>query len=249
MSKRRICVFFSGTILILVLLIISQGCGKSIDLSFNESPKVPIVIYYKSQAIAPVYNPNVPVAVLYGDGKIIVKESAYDYYSGKASGGVSSVLEAFSKAGFFDFKPEYKGEPRVGGATEMLTVNLKAMTKRVVVEAGQEPSSWHEITALLTDGKISGKHEWIPSSITLFAREKAGTAEGATAWPGKGQELENASKAGSDGLYLQGEDARVAWTAIRDSFKEKGSDTIWIEGGKTYTYVYASPHIPGITMR
>src|SRR5450756_1582422 len=83
----------AAAIILMAACVIAAGCGKAgPNLTYKKSPANPVIILRNLQALAPVYNPDAPVAIYYGDGTVVLKEGAYSYKSGKLpSGGVDNT--------------------------------------------------------------------------------------------------------------------------------------------------------------
>ncbi|MDD5747736.1 MAG: hypothetical protein PHP64_01570 [Actinomycetota bacterium] len=224
--------------------VILTGCGKSVTLKYNRSSEIPVIALFRVQAIAPVYNPDAPVCVLYGDGTLVKKKGPYDFRSGKCTVGVSGILEKLSNYGFFDLKPVYEEEPLPGGSTEQIMVYLENETRKVSVQAGRGPKSWKNIINCIENARVSDWKEWIPKKIRLFARE--GEAQGVPVldWNGDASALQRA--VASRGVTLEGENAEKAWRAIADAFRKNEASVTWKANGKKYCYVYANPVFPNL---
>lgn len=241
---------------VLVATAALPGCGSKVALDFNTSSNVPVVTYYARKAIAPVYNPDAPVAIVYGDGTLVKKDDSYKFTTGTLEEEVSLMLTELQNDGFFNLNPEYKGEPLAGGTTEQMIVALTAKTYYVTVESGAAPANWDEMVKLVTDARITGAREYIPPVVWLLANVATDVPAGANVqpWPGNPQDLEKASAMldGTDkrGVTLEGEAATTAWLAIQQTFDTSGgSDAYWSADGNTYTYVYAVPLFPGVHWR
>jgi hypothetical protein len=231
----------------------ASGCGgkKAPSLSFPSSGETPVVNYSSYKAIAPVYNPDVPVVVIYPNGTIIKKQDSYEFTTGMLSRDqVTSILESLQEKGFFGFKKEYGGgAAKPGGTTENLTVNLESGTYSVSVVGGAGPEGWNDIIDTVINAKVSGVKDYVPSSIILFSKEEPQVPQGApvTPWPGQASDL--AGAAAQDGQKLTGDSAASAWKTVQGAFSKggAGSEIYWTADGKTYTYVYARPELPGIS--
>jgi hypothetical protein len=249
------CKTFTRLIVAMVLmaLLLASGCGGKTErgMTFPTTADKPVVTYSSYKAIAPVYNPDVPVAVIYGDGTVIKKEDPYQFTTGTLSPQqMEELLKTLEDQGFFELESEYKNKvPLAGGTTDTVTVVTSSGTHEVSAEGGAGPPGWGDTLASITGVKASGEKEYVPSSITLFAREATEVPQGAAVepWPGDPSELATAAS-GDAGLKLNGEAASTAWKAIQSSFSQNsaGEDAYWSAGDKTYTYVYASPILPGI---
>jgi hypothetical protein len=237
--------------MVLVALLTASGCGGKTDsgMTFPSTPGKPVVTYTSYKAIAPAYNPDVPVAVIYGDGAVIKKEDPYKLTTGALSSQqMSDLLKTLKDRGFFEMKSEYKNKvPLAGGTTDTVTVVTSSGTHEVSAEDGAGPPGWGDILAAITGVEAPDMKEYIPSSITLFAREATDVPQGAAVepWPAGPPDLAAAAAAAA-GLGLNGDSAGGAWRAVQSSFARNGSgeEAYWISGGKTYTYVYANPILP-----
>lgn len=234
---------------------LAHGCGGgSPRLDFGSDPGVPVITYMSYKAIAPVYNPGVPVAVIY-PGAAIRKDGPYDLKSAPLTRKrVSEILERLDDLGFFTLKKEYShAEPLAGGTTEKLTVNLASGTYVVSVEGGAGPPDWDDIVATVIKAQASDFVEYVPLSLILHAGEADRMEAGAEArpWPGDPQDLARAAAGppgASAGVELEGDRAAEAWKAISACFSEdgEGEETYWSAGGRLYRYVYAEPALPGV---
>lgn len=248
--RSRVCFKVSVAMLsIVVVAAMVVGCGKAeVDLSFDESPTNPVITYYIYKAIAPIYNPTVPVTIVYGDGTVISKQGPYEFTQGKlGSGGVEGLLEQLESEGFFGLKSEYEGEPLEGGATDELTVRLKEKTYDVTVQGGAGPATWNDIVKTVTDVQTADATEAVPPAVRLFATaaEGAPSAQTVMEWPGSSDDLEKASTSGSEGYRLEGPEAEAAWKAVQGT-SEEGGEVFWKAGDKFYYYVYAVPLFAGV---
>jgi hypothetical protein len=238
---------------VLAALALAAGCGGKTraNMSFPTGAGTPVVTYWSYKAISPVYNPDVPVTVVYGDGTLIKKEDAYKLTRGTLTRQqMSGLLKTLQDKGFFDMKSEYNTEkPLPGGTTDTVSVTTTTETHQVSVEGGAGPAGWNGIISAVTGLQGAGTTEYVPESITLFAREAAQVPQGAAVnpWPGSPSDLAGAA-AQDAGLGLNGAAAGTAWSAVQSSFSQNssGEDAYWSAGGKTYTFVYASPLLPGI---
>ncbi len=229
---------------------VAHGCGgSSPGLTFSSDRDTPVIAYSSYQAIAPVYNPGVPVTVVYPE-LVIRKNGPYDLKSAMLTRGqVSDMLEKLDELGFFRLKKEYRGaEPLAGGTTEKLSVELTSGTYAVSVEGGAGPPDWGDIVATVTNAKASGFREYVPLSLMLHASEAGEEGAGADVKPWPGDPADLGKAAAAPGFRLEGDRAATAWKAISASFSQGGSgeDTYWGAGGKVYRYVYATPLLPGI---
>jgi hypothetical protein len=253
----------SIVMVVLMALLLASGCGGKTQsgktangkaesgVSFPATADEPVVTYTSYKAIAPVYNPDVPVTVIYGDGTVIKKEDPYRFTTGTLSPQqMEELLKTLEEGGFFELESEYKNEvPLAGGTTDTVTVVTSDGTHEVSAEGGAGPPGWDDMLTAITGVKASDESEYVPSSIALFAREATEVPQGAAVqpWPGDSSELAAAASADA-GTRLNGEEAGTAWKAVQSSFSQNssGEGAYWSAGDKTYTYVYASPILPGI---
>lgn len=269
-AVRRLCALLM-VLLIGVAVVAASGCGtkeeasKKIsqkedantggesELAYDDSPENPVVIYRTSQAIAPVYNPDAPKVIIFGDGTLVKKEGPYTFSASELDDGVQGVLDALEKKGFYELDEEYPTEePLAGGTTEYLTVNLADSSHTVTVESGATPpSSWSDIKDLVESPPSTEIGEYVPDEVVLYANPVTEQPGGSTErqWPGDPSELAGASSESDTqkaDARLEGESANTAWEAVQEAFEEDGGDTVWNAGGKLYTYVYATPVFPGV---
>ena len=234
--------------LALLLAISLGGCGATKqDLSYNKSPSNPVIVYQSLQTIAPAYNPDVPVTVVYGDGSTLKKDGPYLLTTGGAEPGAAAMLASLEEEGFFGLDTEYRGTLTPGGVTEVMTVNLTDGKHQVTVEGGSAPEGWDEIVNTVKDVELTSPGEYVPQAVILFAQ--VGTAPAGSQnvfpWPGSSDDLVKSAAAGSKGTVLQGDEAGTVWKAIQRGMKDQG-DVYWTADGTTYTGVYSSPILPGI---
>ena len=238
--------------ILVVATLPASGCGgkKAPSLSLPSSVETPVVNYSSYKAIAPVYNPDVPVVAIYSNGTMIKKEDPYKFTTGALSRDqVTSILESLQEKGFFGFKKEYEGSAaKPGGTTENLTVNLESGKYSVSVAGGMGPEGWNDIIDTVINAKASGVKDYVPSSIILYSKEEPQVPQGATVTPWPGQASDLAGAAAQDGQKLTGDSAALAWKTVQGAFANGGAggDAYWTADGKTYTYVYARPELPGI---
>ena len=241
------------TAILLAATLPASGCGgkKAPSLSFPSSGGTPVVNYSSYKAIAPVYNPDVPVVVIYPAGTMIKKEDPYEFTTGTLSRDqVTSILESLQEKGFFGFKKEYGGgEAKPGGTTETITVNLESGKYSVSVAGGVGPEGWNDIIDTVMNAKASGVKDYVPGSIILYSKEGPQVPQGAAVTPWTGQASDLAGAAAQDGQKLTGDSAVMAWKTVQGAFANGGAggDAYWTADGKTYTYVYARPELPGIS--
>lgn len=251
MPKTKSIVWIVSAFIISTIALASAGCGSpTVDLGHSNSDVTPVVTFYEYQAIAPIYNPNAPVTIIYGDGTSIEKKGPYEFTSGKLAGeGLDAVLQKLYDEGFFSLDEEYAGEQLAGGVTETLEVTLSEKAYGVTAQGGQGPAGWDKIVSTVTDLDTSGSKEYVPNTIMLFANAEPGvpSAPNVMEWPGVSQDLAKASEE-PGGQKLEGEAANVAWKAIQESMKED-TEVTWKANGNFYTYVYAVPVFPGIPER
>lgn len=231
------------------------GCSsKGRDLAFANERDTPVVTYSSHKAIAPVYNPSVPVSVIYPD-RIIRKDGPYDLRSARMTREqVGAVLERLDELGFFDLKKEYRNaEPLAGGTTETVSVMLESGTYAVLVEGGAGPPGWNDIVDSVTNARASDFEEYVPLSLILHASEADAPGDGVEVkpWPGDPADLANAAEVrdgSARGAALEGDRAAAAWAAVSSSFSEDGAggETLWSAGDKVYLAVYATPVLPGV---
>jgi hypothetical protein len=190
------------------------------------------------------------VVVIYPDGTKITKNGPYELTTGKLTRDqITEILESLKDAGFFEFKEEYgAGQAKAGGSTQTLTVVLEGGTYKVSVTGGAGPAGWSGIVDTVTGAKASAEKDFVPSSVILYSKEESQVPEGAAVAPWPGQASDLAGAAAQDGKRLEGESAASAWKALQGVYAEggPGSDAYWTVGGKTYTYVYARPELPGV---
>ncbi|MCJ7652325.1 MAG: hypothetical protein MUO75_01335, partial [Actinobacteria bacterium] len=167
-------------IILAAALVIPAGCGKAgPSLAYNKSHANPVIILRNLQALAPLYNPNAPVAIYYGDGTVVLKEDAYSYKSGKLpSGGLDKTLKTISDEGFFQMKSKYSGAPMPGGITSVLRVNLTEKTYGVTVEGGAGPSGWDAMVKTVTKPQLPKTSVYYPPSVHLHATPFGSAGEG-----------------------------------------------------------------------
>lgn len=258
LSRKALVICAVGALMATVV----AGCGETqTDLGFARSDTTPVVIYTSYKAIAPVYNPDVPVVVIYGNGTVVKKDGPYTFRTGSMTGDqLTALLKKLDSAGFFAMNKQYRsGQALAGGTTDMLKVNLESGAHAVSVEGGAGPPGWGDIVAAVTNAKVSKSKEYVPLSITVFAREVGEVPPGANsiAWPGSPADLASAAAA-PKGYKLEGAEAANAWKAITGAYNPQnsgtkvptgqspaGEETYWSAGGKVYTYVYARPILPG----
>lgn len=269
-ATRRLCAL-ALALLLLVAVAAAAGCGNKEEprkktqpeeekktggvsgLAYDSSPDNPVIIYRTSQAIAPVYNPDAPKVIIFGDGTYVRKEGPYTFSASELDDGVEGVLDALEEAGFYGLDEEYPTEePLAGGTTEYLTVNLLDESYTVTVESGADPPpEWSEIVEIVQSAPATEIGEYIPDEVVLYANEADETPGGSTEreWPGDPSELAEASSAGGEdesGVTLEGEGAHLAWETIQVAFEADEGNTVWSAGGSLYTYVYATPVFPGV---
>ncbi len=240
----------TAVLLLLSLSLLAAGCGAGTDLAYSTEPDAPVIVYSSYKAIAPIYNPGVPEDVIYGDGTLIRKRDPYVLLTGKLSQAeVQGILEELDEEGFFGLEESYTNkEPLAGGTTEKITVYLESGAHTVSVEGGTGPPGWGDIVASVAEAQPPDMQEYVPSSLTLFAREAGQVPEGARVdpWPGDPADLAQAASS-QKGLVLEGDEAATAWKAVQEEFVASGGgDSYWSAGGKVYTYVYATPILPGV---
>ncbi|MBN1288007.1 MAG: hypothetical protein JXA49_00025 [Actinobacteria bacterium] len=250
MFKKSKRFSFTAALMACGILLVSGLCGcggAKTDLTYDKSGSKPVVVYRTYQAIAPIYNPDAPQIIVYGDGSVIEKKGPYEYTGGMLeSGGVDALLRELESEGYFSLKQDYSsGEPVAGGVTETVTVNLSTKDYEVNVENGSDPSGWENIVSAVTGLDVSGAEAYTPPGVVLFAGEEAdpGNRE-ILKWPGGAEDLADA--AAGEGFKLEGDSAAAAWKAVGESF-EREDEIVWEGGGKYYSYVYASPVFPGVS--
>jgi hypothetical protein len=237
---------------LLASVLSASGCGgkNAPSLSFPSSGETPVIVYSSYQAIAPVYNPDVPVVVIYPDGTMIKKQDPYQFTTGMLSRDeITGILQSMADAGFFGFKKEYSGgEAKPGGTTETMTVNLDSGTYKVSAVGGSAPSGWNEIVETVTGAEPSAVKDYVPETIILYSKEAPQVPQGAvvTPWPGQASDLAGATA--ENGQKMTGDSAASAWKTLQGAYASggAGSETYWTAGGKTYTYVYGRPVLPGV---
>lgn len=249
MKGKRIGIAVGMAVLMVALVALPLGCGgeEPPDLAYDTAADNPVVMYFSYKAIAPVYNPTAPVAVVYGDGTLVKKDDPYRYTSGKLEAGVDGLLQTISNEGFFGLKTEYEGEQMAGGATEVISVSLEEKPHTVTVSGNKAPANWDTIVDSVTNAQVSAPEEYIPPAARLFANKEEGppSAPKVMEWPGDPTELERASADGTNGLKLEGEQARLAWKAMQEAMSTEG-EAVWKAGDSFYSYVYTYPIFPGI---
>ena len=235
-------------IILAAALVIPAGCGKAgPSLTYNKSHANPVIILRNLQALAPLYNPNAPVAIYYGDGTVVLKEDAYSYKSGKLpSGGLDKTLKTISDEGFFQMKSKYSGAPMPGGITSVLRVNLTEKTYGVTVEGGAGPSGWDAMVKTVTKPQLPKTSVYYPPSVHLHATPFGSAGEGATIknWPADAGDLSAIGKA-PHGSKISGDEAKNAWKAIGGTVKSK-AEVFWRYKGNLYGNVYAAPIFTGV---
>ena len=251
MRFARVLVIFITAILLAAMLP-ACGCGgkKAPSLSFPSGGETPVINYSSYKAISPVYNPDVPVVVIYADGTMITKQGPYEFTTGTLSRDqLNEILESLRDAGFFGFKEEYgAGQAKAGGSTQTITVVLESGTYKVSVAGGAGPAGWSDIVDTVTGAKASAEKDFVPSSVILYSKEESQAPQGAAVVPWPGQASDLAGAVVQDGKQLEGDSAASAWKALQGVFAQggAGSDTYWTADGKNYTYVYARPELPGV---
>ena len=238
----------AAAIILMAACVIAAGCGKAgPSLTYNKSHANPVIILRNLQALAPLYNPNAPVAIYYGDGTVVLKEDAYSYKSGKLpSGGLDKTLKTISDEGFFQMKSRYSGAPMPGGITSVLRVNLTEKTYGVTVEGGAGPSGWDAMVKTVTKPQLPKTSVYYPPSVHLHATPFGSAGEGATIknWPADAGDLSAIGKA-PHGSKISGDEAKNAWKAIGGTVKSK-AEVFWRYKGNLYGNVYAAPIFTGV---
>lgn len=247
MHTRSRSFFVTISILICSLMAISILCGcggEKVDLSYDDSGSQPVIVYGTTQAIAPIYNPDAPQVIIYGDGTVIQKKGPYEYSKGRLeSGGVEKILEELDSEGFFGLKESYESdEPLAGGITETVTVNLTNEEYEVSATDNAGPDGWDKMVSSITGLDVEGAEDYIPPGVVLYANEEADpSGKEILTWPGSAEDLANATA--EKGYDLEGDSAATAWKAVSDTF-EREDEIVWEGGGKYYSYVYCSPVFP-----
>jgi hypothetical protein len=245
---RRACFF----LLIAVLLIVGLcGCKGEVSLDYETAADKPLVIMIRYQPVSPVYNPDSPEAILYGNGDVIHREGPYSYQFGVLSPDqVQGMLDTLDGLGFFSLESNYQAsEPLMGGITETVIVNLASESKKVTAQSGAEPPNWNQIIRAVEDIKPEESAGYAPSRVRLFAAttQPPDDASGVLEWQ-IDETLMKAANAGSRGLELEGEQASSAWKAIGEALEAgPGHETVWRESDRYYGSVYASPIFPGLS--
>jgi hypothetical protein len=246
MASRKI---LAATVIVLMAAsVIAAGCGTSgPSLTYNKSASNPVIVLRYLQALAPLYNPNAPAAIYYGDGTVILKKDAYVYESGKLSeGGLGETLKTLSAQGFFQMKSKYTGGAMPGAKTSVLKVNLTGKSYEVTVEGGASPKGWDAIMTAVTKPKLPKTSTYYPPSVHLHATPFGGVASGVTVknWPANAGDLSAVGKA-PHGLKVSGNEAENAWKAIGGAVKGT-AEVFWKYKGNFYGNVYAAPIFTGV---
>lgn len=246
MASRKI---LPATVIILIAAsMIAAGCGVSgPDLIFNRSAKNPVMVLRTLQALAPLYNPNAPAAVYYGDGTVVLKKDSYSYQSGKlAEGGIDDTLKTISDNGFFQMKSKYTGAPVPGGKTSVLQVKLKEKSYEVTVESGAGPKGWNEIMTAVTKPELPKTSTYYPPTVHLHATPFGAAEEGVTVknWPADAGDLAAVGES-PKGLNISGDKAENAWKAIGGAVKGTAV-VLWRYKDDLYGNVYAAPIFTGV---
>ncbi len=101
------------------LAVLAAGCGQTRpDLTYDSSKQVPVIVYTETSAISPVYNPDVPVVVIYGDGTVIKKEGPYRLTTASLQGSLGELLGTLSDESFFGLKDVYEANPGKGAVLD-----------------------------------------------------------------------------------------------------------------------------------
>lgn len=269
-TVKRLCALLFG-VCVLAAAVAVGGCGQKSDstkksppkkdvevveeggLSYDDSPDYPVVVFRTSQAIAPVYNPDAPNVIIFGDGTLVKKEGPYTFSASELDDGVEGVLAALEEEGYFELDEEYPTEePLAGGKTEILTVSLADESYTVTVESGAAPPpAWSEIQQTVESSPSTEIGEYVPDEVVLYADAVTEAPGGSTErdWPGDPSDLAEASSAGDaqkEGVRLEGDSAHEAWEAVQVAFEEDNGNTLWKADGQLYSYVYAGPVFPGV---
>lgn len=231
-----------------------SGCGQARpDLSYDHSAQAPVIIYAETSVISPLYNPDVPVVVVYGDGRVISKGGPYQLTTASLQGSVDDLLGTLANEGFFGLKDVYEGEPLAGGTTSVLKVNLQSgECEATVRDQRSQPARWQDMVNTVKNATTVGAAEYIPARITLFAGIATDIPVSVTSlpWPGGAQDLVNAANNPGTGTVVEGGGAAAAWAAIRQGEQimetRHEADVYWQAGGTIYTFVYAHPELPGM---
>ena len=238
----------AAAVILMVALMIASGCGKAgPNLTYDKSAKNPVIVLRNLQALAPLYNPDAPVAIYYGDGTVVLKKGAYSYVSGKLpEGGLDNTLKALSDEGFFEMKKEYKGAPVAGGVTSVLKVNLEDKKYQVTVGSGAAPTGWDSITKTVTKLELPKTSVYYPPTVHLHATPFGAVEEGVTVknWPANAGDL-NAVGESPKGLNISGDKAENAWKAIGGTVKGT-AEVFWRYKDDLYGNVYAAPVLTGV---
>jgi hypothetical protein len=244
-SKKTVA---AAAVVLITVSMIAAGCGVSgPDLIFNRSAKNPVIVLRYAQALAPLYNPNAPAAIYYGDGTVVLKKDSYSYTSGKlAEGGLDETLKKISDQGFFEMKSKYTGAPVPGGKTSVLQVKLKEKSYEVTVESGAGPKGWNEIMTAVTKPELPKTSTYYPPAVHLHATPFGAAEEGTTVknWPSNAGDLAKVGDA-PRGSKISGNEAENAWKAIGGTVK--GTATIlWRYKEDLFGNVYAAPIFTGV---
>jgi hypothetical protein len=238
----------AAAIVLVAALVIAAGCGTAgPSLTYDKSPKNPVIVFRNLQALAPLYNPNAPVAIYYGDGTVVLKKDSYSYQSGKLpEGGLDDTLKTISDNGFFQMKSKYAGTPKPGGKTSVLKVNLTEKSYEVTVESGAGPKGWDAIVTAVTKPKLSKTSTYYPPSVHLHATPFGAVEEGVTVknWPADAGDLGAVGKA-PHGSKISGDEAENAWKAIGGTVKST-TEVFWRYKSNLYGNVYAAPIFTGV---
>jgi len=235
-------------IILMAAMVIAAGCGTSgPSLTYDKSAKNPVIILRYQQALAPLYNPNAPAAIYYGDGTVVLKKGPYSYLSGKlAEGGIDDTLKTVSDNGYFQMETKYSGTPTPGSKTSVLKVNLTEKSYEVTVESGASPKGWDEIMTAVTKPDLPKTTAYYPPSVHLHATPFGAVEAGVTVknWPTDAGDLAAVGKS-SNGLKISGDEAENAWKAIGGAVKST-KEVFWRYKSNLYGNVYAAPIFTGV---
>lgn len=224
-------------------LLLAGGCDDEPAVEYTRSDRQPVLVYFTTQALPPMYSPKGPDLIVYGSGTAYKKSGLMDYTTGVLSADeVTTLLSSVVEKGFFSLEGE-QGEPMPGAAVSHVTVTLSSESKGL--EGTSTTGAFGEIVTILKDFEIPGATEYLPDTIVLNASAHEGTqpfSGTVLEWTASPADLEQAARL--EGYSLNGEEARQAWKLLADAYRAGPGDVAWRAGGRLYTQVFADPQFP-----
>jgi hypothetical protein len=226
------------------------------SIEWDSNPATPIISATNCCGlVTPFYRDNyIPDALVWGDGRILWSKTGANGGRQVMQGQLSSTqlhdwLQSAADAGFFGWKPLYKGDTNPTDLpTRCIAINLSSQAKKVCEYFQGAPEAYQKLYDQLSQGLGVSGTPFVPQRAYLsthsfpntnFGNNANSQADKTPLWNAKAAGVSLADA--GNGVWLEGASLKQAWELVN----QNPMAPIVIENGQTYQLTL---QVPGVSL-